>query len=256
MFADSWKVAIIRPLLKKAGLDLIASNYRPVSNLVFLSKLIEKAVLEQFTEYCNAHALLPDYQLAYRVNYSCETSVTCVFNDILRAREWQEICSMCLCDLSAAFDTVDYQVLLQVLLTRFGVDHTALKWFYSYLHPRYCKVNVGCSYSSDRPLDCCVPQGSLAGPNLFSVYSSTLQEHIPVLVPPFIDPDCASVDPSLMVSTPITQDLIRTNVDLNGFADDHSLKNTFRANDRLAEKQSIDTLELCLGEVKIWTDEN
>ena len=89
VFADSWKVVIIRPLLKKAGLDLIASNYRPVSNLVFLSKLIEKAVLEQFTEYCNVHALLPDYQLAYRVNYSCETSITCVFNDILWAMEWQ-----------------------------------------------------------------------------------------------------------------------------------------------------------------------
>ena len=256
MFADLWKVAIIRPLLKKAGLDLIASNYRPVSNLVFLLKLIEKAVLEQFTEYCNVHALLLDYQSAYRVNYSCESSVTCVFNDILWAMEWQEICSMCLCNLSAAFDTIDHQVLLQVLLTRFGVDHTSLKWFDSYLHPRYCKVNVGCSYSSDRPLDCCVPQGSLAGPNLFSVYSSTLQEHIPVLVPPFIDPDCASVDPSLMVNTPITQDLIRTNVDLNGFANNHSLKNTFRAKDRLAEKQSIHTLELCLSKMKIWMDKN
>ena len=203
-------------------------------------------------EYCNVHALLPDYQLAYRVNYSCETSVTHVFNDILWAMEWHKICSMCLCNLSAAFDTVDHQV----LLTRFGVDHTALKWFDSYLCPRYCKVNIGCLYSSDRPLDCCIPQGSLAGPNLFSVYSSTLQEHIPVLVPPFIDPDCASIDPSLMVSTPNTQDLLRTNVDLNGFAYDHILKNTFKANDRLAEKQSLHILELCLGEVKIWMDKN
>ena len=256
MFADSRKVAIIRPLLKKAGLDLIASNYRPVSNLAFLSKLIEKAVLEQFMEYCNAHALLPDYQSAYKANYSCETSVTCVFNDILWAMEQQEISSMCLCNLSVAFDTVDHQVLLQVLLTRFGVDHTALKWFNSYLHPRYCKVNVGCSYSSNRPLDCCVPQGSLARPNLFPVYSSTLQEHIPVLVPPYNCPNCVPLDPSHMVSTPTTQDLIRTKVDLNGFADDHSLKNTFNANDRLAEKQSIHILELCLGEVKLWMDKN
>ena len=124
-------------------------------------------MLEQFTEYCNAHALLPDYQSAYRANYSCEASVTCVFNNVLWAMEWQEICSMCLCNLSTAFDTVDHQVLLQVLLTRFGVDHTALKWFDSYLHPRYCKVNVGCLYSSDRPLDCCVSQGSLAGPTSF-----------------------------------------------------------------------------------------
>ena len=256
MFADSWKVAIIRPLLKKAGLDLIASNYRPVSNLAFLSKLIEKAVLEQFMEYCNAHVLLPDYQLAYKANYSCETSVTHVFNDILWAMDWQEISSMCLCDLSMAFDTVDHQVLLQVLLTRFGVDHIALKWFNSYLCPRYCKVNVGCSYSSNRPLDCCVPQGLLAGPNLFSAYSSTLQEHIPVLVPPYTCPNCVPVDPSHVVSTPTTQDLIRTKADLNGFADDHSLKNTFNANDRLAEKQSIHILELCLGEVKLWMDEN
>ena len=256
VFADSWKVAIIRPLLKKAGLDLIASNYRPVSNLAFLSKLIEKAVLEQFMEYCNAHALLPDYQSAYKANYSCETSVTHVSNDILWAMEQQEISSMCLCNLSVAFDTVDHQVLLQVLLTRFGVDHTALKWFNSYLCPRYCKVNVGCSYSSNRPLDCCAPQGSLARPNLFSVYSSTLQEHIPVLVPPYNCPNCVPVDPSHMVSTPTTQDLIRTKVDLNGFADDHSLKNTFNANDRLAEKQSIHILELCLGEVKLWMDKN
>ena len=256
MFADLWKVVIIRPLLKKAGLDLIASNYRPVNNLVFLLKLIEKAVLEQFMEYCNVHALLPDYQLAYRVNYSCKTSVTHVFNDILRAMEWQEICAMCLCDLSAAFDTVNHQVLLQVLLTRFGDDHMALKWFDSYLHPRYYKVNIGCSYSSDRPQDCSVPQGSLAGPNLFSVYSSTLQEHIPALVPPFIDPDCALADPSLMGSTPSTQNQMRTDVDLNGFADDHSLKNTFNLNDRLAEKQSIHIPELCLGEVKIWMDKN
>ena len=161
---------------------------------------------------------------------------------------------MCQCDLSAAFDTVDHQVLLQVLHTRFGVDYTVLKWFNSYLCRRYCKVNIGCLYSSDRPLDCCVPQGSLAGPNLFLVYSSTLQEHIPALVPPFID--CASVDPSLIVSTPSTQYRIRTDVDLNGFAADHSLKNTFKANDRLAEKQSIYILELCLSEIKTWMDEN
>ena len=209
-------------------------------------------MLGQFTEYYNAHALLPDYQLAYKANYSCETSVTHVFNDILRAMEQQEICSMCLCYLSMAFDTIDHQV----LLTRFGVDHTTLNWFNSYLHFRYCKVNVGCSSSSNRPLDCCVPQGSLAGPNLFSVYSSTLQEYIPVLVPPYTCPDCIPVDPSHMVSTPTTQDLIRTKVDLNGFADDHSLKNTFKANDRLAEKQSIHILELSLGEVKIWMDKN
>ena len=68
IFTSYWKVAIIRPLLKKAGLDLISGNYRPVSNLVFLSKVLEKVVLEQFTTYCDTHKLILDYQSVYR-NY-------------------------------------------------------------------------------------------------------------------------------------------------------------------------------------------
>ena len=67
-----WKVAIVRLLLKKLGLDLINKNYRPVSNLSFLSKVIEKAMLKQFNQHCNNYGLLPDYQSAYRSNYSCE----------------------------------------------------------------------------------------------------------------------------------------------------------------------------------------
>ena len=72
IFAATWKIAIIRPLLEKVGLDLISSNYRPMSNLVFLSKVMEKAVLEQFITYCDAHKLIPGFQSAYRKHYSCK----------------------------------------------------------------------------------------------------------------------------------------------------------------------------------------
>ena len=72
IFAASWKVAIIRPLLKKVGLDLISSNYMPVSNLVFLSKVLEKVVLDQSTTYCDTHKLIPDYQLAYRKKFQLQ----------------------------------------------------------------------------------------------------------------------------------------------------------------------------------------
>ena len=83
IFAASWKVAIIRPLLKKVWLNIISHNYRPVSNLVFLSKVLEKVVLEQFTVYCDTHKLILDYQSAYRKNFSIETSIIKVVNDVL-----------------------------------------------------------------------------------------------------------------------------------------------------------------------------
>ena len=66
LFVEEWKVAIICPLLKKPGLDLICSNYRPVSNLPFLSKVVEKAALRQFIKHCDKNSLLPTYQSAYR----------------------------------------------------------------------------------------------------------------------------------------------------------------------------------------------
>ena len=81
-FATSWKSAIIRLLIKKAGLDLIANNYRPVSNLHFLSKVLEKAALIQLLEHCKKNYLIPDYQSAYRPYYSSETALVKLMNDL------------------------------------------------------------------------------------------------------------------------------------------------------------------------------
>ena len=86
-FANEWKSAIVRPLLKKQGLELIAKNYRPVSNLPFMSKVVEKCMLQQFTAHCDANKLLPDYQSAYRTNLSCETALVKLHNDILWSME-------------------------------------------------------------------------------------------------------------------------------------------------------------------------
>ena len=78
-------------------------------------------------------------------------------------------------DLLAAFDMVDHVILLDVLQKRFGIEGVALSWFDNYLHPHFCKVNVGKAYSSSRELECCVPQGSCAGPILYTAYASTLE---------------------------------------------------------------------------------
>ena len=114
-FAENWKCALVKPLLKKSGLDLIYKNYRPVSNLKFTSKLVEKAVLNQFIQHCDEYKLIPDYQSAYREDYSCETCVIKLLNDGLWAMEKQNVLPILFLDLSAAFDTVDHSLFLSIL---------------------------------------------------------------------------------------------------------------------------------------------
>ena len=98
-----------------------------------------------------------------------------IINDILWAIENQRVTTLMAVDLSTAFDTVDHSILILVLRERFGITETALSWFESYHHPWYCKVNVGTTYSKNRELVCSMPQGSCAGPILFTVYASTIE---------------------------------------------------------------------------------
>ena len=121
MFAEEWKVAIIHPLLKKPGLEHICSNYQPVSNLPFLSKVVEKAALKQFIKHCNDSSFLPTYQSAYRKNYSCKTALVKLFDDILWSMEKQKVNLLVAIDLSAAFGTLDHGILIDVLNTAFNV---------------------------------------------------------------------------------------------------------------------------------------
>ena len=244
IFTDKWKVAVIRPLIMKLGLDLLLSNYRPVLNLSFWSRLVESAVLQQFNKHCDQNNLIPDYQSAYRVNYSCETALVKIVNDILWSMENKNIVNLMAIDLSAVFDTMDWSILLDCLQYQFGITGSALKWFEQYLRPRYCKVNVGKAYSKNHELECSVPQGSCAGPILYTVYASTFQEVIE--------------NPSLSVSTHSEtgnqRNPVKTN--LHGFVDDHALKNSFQAKSWAAEQTSIKLLENTAIDVKSWMDEN
>ena len=136
IFASKWKTTIVHPILKKVGLDLMLSDFRPVSNLSFISKVVEKVVLTQFNKHCSTHRLIPDYQSVYWANYSCETALAKIGNDILWAMEHQKVTSLVAINLSMAFDTMDHDILLSVLEKRFGVQDTCLKWFRSYVNSR------------------------------------------------------------------------------------------------------------------------
>ena len=112
-FCEEWKTAIVKPLLKKPGLDLINKNYRPISNWLFISKLVENWMLKQILSHCENHDILPDFHSAYHEHYSTETSLIRLSNDILWLMERQQVTAMAILDLSA-FDTLDHEILLQV----------------------------------------------------------------------------------------------------------------------------------------------
>ena len=180
VFSIHWKTAIICSLLKKLWFELIAGKYRLVSNLPFLSKVVEKIVLTRFNDHCDKFQLMPGYQSAYRENFSCETAIIKITNDILWSMELKRGTSLTCIDLSAAFDTVDHGILLNVLQNKFGISGNALAWFRSYVQRRFCKVNIHNTNSEDKELWFLVPQGSCAGPVLYSAYATTLQEVVPL----------------------------------------------------------------------------
>ena len=145
---------------------------------MFLSKLLEKCALTQFSKHDNNHLIL-DYQSAYGQGYSCETALLKLVNDILCSLERGNATNFMAIDLLAAFDTMDHYILLQVLRYKFNICGMALTWCDTYLHPRGCRVNVGKEYCSNRDLTCSVPQGSICGPVLYLAYASTFPKAIP-----------------------------------------------------------------------------
>ena len=173
------KLAYVTPHLKKRGLDCTDnSNFRPVSNLSFISKLLEKIVVTQFTGYLESNHLLPSAQSAYRRFHSTETALLKVFSDLSKAVDDGNVCLLGLLDLSAAFDTVDHEILLSRLELSYGITGSPLTWLNSYLSDRTQVVRIaGCNSSSTKLLHG-VPQGSLLGPLLFITYSAPIADII------------------------------------------------------------------------------
>ena len=163
LFADDWKFALVLPLLKKPGLDLLYKNYRPVSNLQYVSKLTEKMVFEQIHTHMITHSLYPEFQSAYRKNHSTETALVRVMNDILMKMNTQEVTLLVMLDLSAAFDTVNHNMLLTRMNEELGICGLALEWFRSYLAKRGQRVSIDGSLSERFSLECGVPR-VMSGP--------------------------------------------------------------------------------------------
>jgi len=125
--------------------------------------LLERIVAKQLLTYLDTSQLMPQLQSAYRPRHSTETAVTKVLSDVLSAIDNGSVAALVFLDLSAAFDTVDHEILLR-RLESFGIGGCTLRWFKSYLVGRRQFVCTFSSSSSPTVTVCGVPQGSVLGP--------------------------------------------------------------------------------------------
>ncbi len=215
-----FKVAVIKPLLKKPNLDPdVLANYRPISNLPFLSKVLEKAVAKQLCDFLHSNSLFEDFQSGFRAHHSTETALVKITNDLLTASDKGLVSVLVLLDLSAAFDTIDHQILLQRLEHFIGIKGTALSWFKSYLSDRFQFVHVNDESSMHTKVSHGVPQGSVLGPILFTLYM-----------------------------LPLGNIIRKHSINFHCYADDTQLYLSIKPD----ETHQLAKLQMCLQDVKTW----
>ena len=222
------KKALVRPTLKEHWLDTEdAANYRPVSNLSFLSKIMEKVVDCRLDKHLNQNTLLSNHQSAYRKNHSTETTLVKVQNDILVALDQGYATLLILLDISAAFDVVDHERLLERHSQYFGIRDKALDWMSSYLEARsYCVV-VGCEKSYSIDVKYGFPQGSVLGGKKFTMYS-----------------------------TPLGNIIVLQGVEHECYADDTQKYLRFKLKDEGALRSAISQMQKSLEQVQWWMSAN
>jgi hypothetical protein len=164
------------PLHKKED-PLNPKNYRPVAIVPILSKILERAIFNQVIEYLNTNNLLHPNHHAYRAQHNTTTALIQMYDGWLQAVESDQLAGVCMLDMSAAFDLVDHDLLIQKL-ELYGFDESILGWTQSYLSGRsQCVVIEGC-LSKLLPVNTGVPQGSILGPLLYTIFTNELPEVI------------------------------------------------------------------------------
>ena len=199
-------------------------NYRPLSNLSFLSKVLEKVVVNQLNTHINSSNASNQYQSAYRKFHSTETALLKIHSGILASMDAGRVTALTLLDLSAAFDTIDHTILLSRLHDWFGVTGKALSWFESYLAGRCQRIKIGDCLSSKADLKFGVPRGPILGPLLFTLYT-----------------------------TPLSSMIFENAIPHHLYADDSQLYVSFASGDSAA---ALNGLQSCLASVQSWMSTN
>ena len=218
------KAAIVTPLLKKSSLDAEnMKNYRPVSNLPYLGKLIEKVAVNQIDSHLTKNNLHEPLHSAYRANHSVETAVLKVDNDIKLSLDKRLVVYLVLLDLSAAFDTTEHEV-FDKRLTENAVGEKPRVWMKSYLSDQKQCVGINGTSSEYMSLKFGFPQGSLTGPFGFKLYTK-----------------------------PLTEIAKKHGVEIHLYADDTQLYTSFKPKD---SAEALDKIEACIEEIRQWMEQN
>ena len=214
------KHSLVKPILKKDSLphNELAS-YRPIANISYVGKLIERAAVKQIKEYLAEHNLL-----AYREHFSVETALLKVQNDHLLSLDGCQEAVLVLLDFSAAFDTVDHDLFLQRLETDFGFGGTVLQWFSSYMENRTHAVQIGNIMSDNNHDKQGVPQGSVMEPIAFTMYTA-----------------------------PIDDIINEHGMNAMFYADDTQIYLMFKYPER---EEALNRLNACIADVKAWAAKN
>ena len=174
---EDWKISRVTPIYKGKGDKVNETNYRPISVIGHIPKILEKIVKNQLMDYLMKNDLICLDQSAYRKYHNTQTSMHKVVEDWLDACEDKLLTGLCLLDISKCFDTIDHTILLEKM-KHYGITETENRWFYSYLEER--KQFVVCNNKSSKILNVNigVPQGSVLGPILFLLYVNDLSSNV------------------------------------------------------------------------------
>ena len=175
-FPSAWKEAQIIPLPKKNN-PTCDNDYRPISILPFLSKVLERLVQSQLTYFLSKNNLLNPLQSGFRPGHSTITSLVKITDDIRMGMDIQQVTVLVLLDFSNAFGTVDFDIMLAILAS-LNISPNVIDWFHNYLHGRRQRIRIYDSYSDWSSVNAGVPQGGVLSPLLFSLFINNISQHI------------------------------------------------------------------------------
>ena len=202
-------------------------NYRPVANIPFISKLIEKYAFRCINAHIDKYTLGEEYQSAYRPLHSTETALLHVKNNIMQYLHNQQAVFLVLLDLSAAFDMVEHSVLVHRMANEIGLSGTALDWYKSYFTNRTTKVCINDTFSDLHHMYYGLPQGSIVGPASFRIYI-----------------------------IPVGRIIRKHQIHYHMYADDIQLFLNFNPSDPNSIQSALSRLSNCISEIKLWMTNN